>query len=314
MSKIVIAKTDNINHDAWLKCRAKGIGGSDAAAVCGMSRYSSPLDIFLQKTGRKTSEPDNDSMYFGRLLEPVIRAEFSRRSSLEVVECPYMFAFKEFPFMVANIDGVVIESDGSKTLLEIKTTNSFNVAKELEEEGLPIEWFLQIQHYLAVCDLHTAYLAVLIGGNKFQYQRIKRDEDTIQTIIALESHFWNEYVLKNAPPPATANDDLALLYPNSHAETISLPKEADALVAQYLEIKKAEDDIKTAKANCENQLKAFLKNSESGTTNSGFTVSWKSYSQNRIDSAKLKSEMPDIAAKFSTQTHGRKFSVSETKL
>lgn len=313
MSKVVIAKTDSISHDSWLNFRAKGIGGSDAAAVCGMSRYSSPLDIFLQKTGRKPAEPDNEAMYFGRLLEPVIRAEFSRRAGLTVTECPFMFGFKEFPFMVANIDGVVTENDGAKALLEIKTTNSFAVTKDIEEGGLPVEWFLQIQHYLAVCDLPTAYLAVLIGGNNFQYQRIERDEDTIQTIIALESHFWNEYVLKDVPPPATSNDDLAALYPNSKSETISLPKEADELVAQYLEIKKAEDDIKTAKSECENKLKAFLKNSESGTTQSGFTVSWKSYSQNRIDSAKLKAEMPDIAAKFTTQSHGRKFTVTETK-
>lgn len=315
MSKIVIAKTNQISHEDWLALRLKGVGGSDAAAVCGLSRWNSPLDIWLQKTGRKSAEPDNDAMAWGRLLEPVIRSEFSRRAGLEVVECPFMFASKDFPFMIANVDGVVSEKDGSKSILEIKTSNSSTTSKDLDD-GLPVEWFLQIQHYLAVCDLHSAYLAVLFGGNKFHYEKILRDDDTIQTIIALEQNFWNEYVLKDIQPPvdSKSGDALASLYPSSDKSTsVVLPAETDELIAQYLEIKKAEDDIKTAKADCENKLKDLLKNSETGTTPSGYTVSWKSYSQNRLDSTKLKASHPDIFAQFSTQIQGRKFSVSEPK-
>ena len=310
--KIVLAKTNAISHEDWLELRLKGIGGSDCAAVLGLSRYSSPLDVWLLKTGKKNAEPDNDAMYFGRLLEPVIRAEFSRRTGLTVAECPFMFAFKEYPFMVANIDGVVTEKDGSKALLEIKTTNSFTTAKDFED-GIPQEYYLQIQHYLAVCDLPAAYIAVLIGGNKFQYERISRDDETIKTIIALENNFWHEYVLKDVPPPvdAKSGESLSQLYPQSNGDTVTLPSDADELVAQYIEIKKAEDEIKTAKSDCENKLKALLKNSESGTTSTGYTVSWKSYSQNRLDSTKLKAAHPDIFAQFTTQIHGRKFSVSE---
>ena len=154
-----------------------------------MSRYSSPFDVWLMKTGKKAAEPDNDKMYFGRLLEPIIREEFARRTGLKVQECPYMFAFKEFPFMISNIDGVVTETDGTKALLEIKTTNSATTMKDMED-GLPVEYFFQVQHYLAVTNLRKAYVAVLIGGNNFQIQRVERDEEVIETIIALESTFW----------------------------------------------------------------------------------------------------------------------------
>lgn len=152
MSKQVLAKTDTISREEWLKLRLKGIGGSDAAAVCNLSRYSSALDVWLLKTRRKAATPDNDAMLFGRLLEPIIRKEFERRVGLAVVECP---------FMCANIDGVVTEKDGTKALLEIKTTNSSTTTKELEEEGVPVEWYIQMQHYMAVCDLTIGYLAVL---------------------------------------------------------------------------------------------------------------------------------------------------------
>ena len=316
MSKQVLAKTDTISREEWLKLRIKGIGGSDAAAVCNLSRYSSALDVWLLKTGRKVATPDNDAMLFGRLLEPIIRQEFARRVGLAVVECPYMFAFKEYPFMCANIDGVVTEKDGTKALLEIKTTNSSTTTKELEEEGVPVEWYIQMQHYMAVCDLTIGYLAVLVGGNKFYHKKLERDEETIQTLIGLESHFWSEYVLKDVPPPvdASSGEALSLLYPTAEkGSTVVLPPDADEMVAQWLEIKKAEDEIKTAKATCENQLKAMLKDAESGTTTNGYTVRWTSYQSSRVDTTKLKSEQPEVAAKYTTQTSARKFSVVEPK-
>ena len=311
----IIAKTTAITHEAWLAARQKGIGGSDAAAVCAISRYGSALDVWLQKTGRKLAMPDNEAMYFGRLLEPVVREEFARRTGLTVKTCPYILQSREYPFMISNVDGIVTHKDASKAVLEIKTTNSLTAIKDVED-GLPAEWYCQVQHYLAVTELPKAYVIVLIGGNKLHWQVIDRDEETIQTIIALENHFWNEYVLKDVPPPVDANsgDALALLYPTSSKSSVVLPAAADELVAQWLEIKKAEDELKAAKATCENKLKALLKDAEGATTPSGYTISWKSYSQSRLDSAKLKAAHADIVNQFTTTITGRKFSVSAPKV
>lgn len=312
MSKpTIIAKTTAISHEQWLTARRKGVGGSDASAVCGLSRYGSPLDIWLQKTVRKPATPDNEAMQWGRLLEPIVREEFARRTVLNVKECPYLMAHAAYPFMLANVDGIVTEKDGTKCVLEIKTTGSFTTAKDIED-GLPVEWYCQVQHYLAVCDLPKAYVAVLIGGNKFQWQIVERDEETIRTIIALESHFWNEYVLKDVPPPVDehSGDALAMLYPTSEEKSVILPAEADELVAQWLEVKKAEEEIKKAKSACENNLKALLKDVETGFAPNGYCVSWKSYSQNRLDGTKLKAEHPDIAEQFTTTVTGRKFNVN----
>ena len=315
MSKpLIVVKTTTISYDQWFATRRKGVGGSDASAVCGISRYSSPLDVWLLKTGRKPATPDNEAMHWGRLLEPVVRAEFARRTGLAVKECPYLMAHNDYPFMLANVDGIVTDKDGSKCVLEIKTTNSFTTAKDIED-GLPAEWFCQVQHYMAVTELPRAYLAVLIGGNKLQWQVVERDEETIQTIIALEHHFWNEHVLKDVPPPVDehSGDALALLYPTSTESSVVLPAEADELVSQWVEIKKAEDELKAAKTTCENNLKALLKDAESGIAPNGYHVAWKSYSQSRLDSTKLKAAHADIAAKFTTTITGRKFSVTAPK-
>ena len=314
MCKQVIAKTTEISHEEWLKLRLKGIGGSECAAAVGMSRWKTPLEVFMEKTGRKAQVTETEKMYWGRTLEPIIRAEFTRRTSLKTQVVPYMMNHREYPYMLANIDGIVIERDGTKCLLEIKTAGA--AAEKDWDNDIPVEYYLQVQHYLFVTGLPKAYVAVLIGGNKFQWQSVERDEETIATLVALESHFWKEYVMKDVPPPVDANsgEALSLLYPTSEkGTTVALPSEADEIVLQWLEIKKAEDEIKTAKATCENQLKAMLKDYEIGTTNTGYTIRWTSYQSSRVDTTKLKAEEPEIAARFSTQTSARKFSIVEPK-
>lgn len=310
----VIAKTNDISYEDWLSLRRKGLGGSDCAAAIGMNRYKSALDVWLDKTDKVTKEADNEAMYWGRTMEPVLRNEFAKRTGFTVKESPFMFSSIAYPFMLANVDGCVIEKDGTKALLELKTANGFS-AKEWEE-GLPPEYFLQVQHYLAVLGLSKAYVAVLIGGNNFRYQAIDRDEDTIQTIIAMEADFWNNYVLKGKEPPIDENsaDGLNALYPKSKKSEVSLTAEADEIVAEYLTLKGVEDDLKKNKAICENKLKALLKDNALGITPQGFTVSWKSATRSSLDTTRLKKEKPDIVSAYTSSATYRKFSVTAPKV
>ena len=53
MSAIVITSTKEMPYDIWLNWRKKGIGGSDASIVCGINKYKSPVELFMEKTGNK---------------------------------------------------------------------------------------------------------------------------------------------------------------------------------------------------------------------------------------------------------------------
>ena len=317
MSKTVIAKnTDVMPRSEWLALRRKGIGGSDCAAACCLSRWKSPLQLFFEKTRGMKMEEDNERMAWGRTLEPVIRAEFAKRTGLAVIECPFMFASQEYPYMIANVDGIVTEPNDSKALLEIKTVGEHS-AKDWDD-GLPLEYYLQIQHYMAVCDLTKAYCTTLIGGNKFNYQIVERDTETINTIIALESDFWINHVLKGIPPVVSDKDAelLSSLYPKSNNSTAILPASpasADQIISDYLEIKTLEEEIKSKKAECENKLKAMLGNSESAVSSTGYIISWKSVQSSKFDSTRLKAEHPEIVKAYTTQSSFRRFSVTAPK-
>lgn len=312
MSKKFIARTDEMSHDEWLAARNHGIGGSDVAAAVGMSRWKSPFGLWVEKTTGTSQIQETEPMRWGTLLEPVIRKEFATRTGKKVEAMPWLIQSEQHPHMLANIDGIVREDDGSTSLLEIKCVSAFKACEW--SDGLPPEYYLQVQHYLSVCELQKAYIAYLIGGNDFHYVEVGRDEETIQMLIALEAEFWH-HVTENIKPAVDdkSADALAQLYPQSNKTSIILPDEADAILEQYVITKKIGEDVAAQIKECENQLKQMLGDAECGKSRSGYSVSWKSTTSNRLDSTALRNDHPEIAAQYTTQSSSRRFNVVAPK-
>ena len=312
MSKKILAKTEGMLREEWLALRKQGIGGSDAAAACGFSRWNSPLGLWLEKTSSDTQSVYNEAMFWGTTLEPVIRDVFATKIGKVVEVMPYIFQSEDYPFMIADIDGIIREDDGSVSLVEIKTVSAFKAGEWAD--GLPAEYYIQIQHYLAVCELPRAYVVYLIGGNELHYELVERDEETISTIIMLESAFWDK-VVRRQKPDVDENSAEALdqLYPASNKTSIILPDEADKLLDDYMAIKAIEDDVKKQKNLLENQLKSMLGEAECAKSRNGFSVSWKEAVSTRLDTAALKKEQPDLVAKYTVRSSYRRFSVYKPK-
>ena len=215
--------------------------------------------------------------------------------------------------MLANIDGYVKNEDGSFSVLEIKTANAYAVQDW--QDGLPIEYFAQIMHYMVVTGMSSAYVAVLLGGNEFRIQKYDRDEEMIQHIVQMEEHFWYEYMLKDTPPEATAKDNelLGQLYPKSKEKAIEMPAKATDVLADYEKACKDLTLAKEAKEEAEAKLKMMLADAEVGII-ANYKISWKNVSTTRLDSKKIKSILTDEQLKdCSNTTVTRKFTVSAVK-
>lgn len=74
-----VVSTLEMPHEEWLRYRKKGIGGSDAGAICGVNKYRSAVSVFLDKTAEQTSEFDNEAMRQGRDLEQYVQKDFVRK-------------------------------------------------------------------------------------------------------------------------------------------------------------------------------------------------------------------------------------------
>ncbi|MDH6351889.1 lambda-exonuclease family protein [Brevibacillus sp. 1238] len=235
MGALKLVSTENMPHHEWLQWRKKGIGGSDAGAVAGFSKYRSPVVVWLEKTGKaEASQEESQAARFGRKLEPIVADEFAERTGLKIEPIYEMLAHEDYPFMLANLDRL-IHMDGELGVLECKTADKY-LAAEWDEEKMPDHYYLQVQHYLAVTGLKFAYIAVLIGGNDFRYKRIDRNDEVIAHLIKIESDFWN-LVEEDIPPAVDGTESttemIRQLYPESNGQEIILPEVAMDWLDQY---------------------------------------------------------------------------------
>ena len=310
MSFTVIANTETMPYTDWLDYRKQGIGGSDAAVVCGISRYKSPVELWMEKTNQMPDQEAGEAAYWGTQLESLVRTEFTKRTGIEVEHRMELLRSDEHPFMQANLDGTCVHPEFGPCIFEAKTASAFKAGEW--EDGIPDEYFLQVQHYMAVTGYGGCYIAALIGGNTFRWKFVPRDEELIAMLVQLEVDFW-QHVQSETPPPLDGSNAsarfLAERFPNSMSNSrIELPNQAEHLIHQYDEASQQIKLLTERKQEAENLLKEMLGSHETGTTG-GHLVTWKNVIQERLDTKTLKAEHPTLYKKYANQTSCRRFTI-----
>ncbi|KEH89620.1 hypothetical protein Z965_02450 [Clostridium novyi A str. BKT29909] len=302
-----------MNKLNWLQERQKGIGGSDVGAILGINKWKTPFEVYLEKTEPITEvKEQSEAAYWGDQFEEVVAKEFERRTGKKVRRDRRHFKHKKYPFIVANIDRRVV---GESAVLECKTANQF-LSKEWEDEEIPASYLVQVQHYLEVTGAKKGYIAVLIGGQKFIWKEVERDEELIRMIIDAEKEFWK--LVENKTPPTLDGSSAAEKWVNekfkiaNEGEIVELDSSYKNKLQEYFELKKREKEFKEEIKQLENQLKNDIGNAELAHV-PGFDISWKQIKSSRVDSKKLKAEFKDIYDKCLKESLSRRLSIKEEK-
>lgn len=207
----IITCTD---HDDWLLKRGYGIGGSDAAAVVGMNPYKSNIELFEEKTGRRLPEDISGKPYvrYGTDAEPLIRELFALDYPEYKVHYPgsCIYRSRGYPFLQASLDGELIDPDGRKGILEIKTTNILqSMQREKWNDRIPDNYYIQVLHYLIVTGYDfvvlRAHLRSVWGKDirtSVRHYFIERTdvEPDMDYLLSEEIKFWG-YVESGRKPP-----------------------------------------------------------------------------------------------------------------
>lgn len=311
----IICNTKDMPEDVWLKWRKVGVGGSDAAAALGVSPWTTKTKLYLIK---KSLLPENDidpiaaeRMYFGNVLEEVVAKEFVKRSGKKVQKRNAMFRSAKYPWMIANIDRFVV---GENAALECKTASAMSLA-EWESGQIPIQYEAQIQHYIAVLDLDKIYVACLVGGQRFFFYEVLRDQTVIDQLIEAERDFWVNNVLAEVIPPVVTNDVDVIkeLYPTATEEEpkelgedyIAKCEEFNALKVQIKALENRKDQLQ---AEFEAELKTF-----GSATADKYIVKWSNSKRTGFDSKRLKEEDAALYEKYVTESTSRRFDISIKK-
>lgn len=310
MEAVALVSTKDMDRLTWLGARQAGIGGSDVAAILGLSKWRSPIDVWVDKTTSVQENDPSEAAYWGTVLEDVVAVEFQKRTGLRVRRRNSLLQHKAYPYMLANIDREIVGQDVG---LECKTASEYR-RDEWAEDEIPAEYILQCQHYMAVTGYKAWWIAVLIGGNKFVHKLIERDEELIKMLIEQEGIFWHRYVEPKVMPPADGSEAcgkaLSEMYPQSNGQAMALDAECKDMLERRAKLKERADLTKQQLEQIDNTIKAKLGETEIGEAGR-YRVTWKTITSSKPDAKILKEQYPDVYKACLKTSESRRFTVKE---
>ena len=308
----------------FLARRRKGIGGSDIAAILGVSPWKSALDVYLDKVGQSDDQPSNaEAVYWGIRLEDVVAEEYRTRTQAQVQRVRDQLRHKHHAWAIGNIDRAIVTKGsraratedgsllGADGLLECKTGSAFTRAawgRDDDEDAIPVHYAAQGMWYLAVTGLAWCDFAALIGGQRFVIKRLHRDEETIAHMLAAGEEFWHRHVLAGVPPEARTERDVQRLFPEDNGESIEATEQ---LLAAFNAAREAKARLAAAEADLDaatEQIKLGLQERSVLTLHGQPIVTWKAAkASKKTDWKAVASELSapaDVIAAHTTEVPG----------
>jgi putative phage-type endonuclease len=304
------------NRDDWLEARKQGIGGSDVAALLGLSTFTSPLQVFYEKTEGATREV-TERMEIGQAIEKWILEFWESTSGVWVDELVTLYDEQiiiksdEYPWLLHSPDALVTEWDdhlnpAGKALagIEIK-----NIGNDHHWDPLPPFYMAQVQHGLLCSGLDKWIVIALVGGSKLITREVSPDLEMQGRIITESERFWNDHVLANIPPDPDGSevDSRALdgRWEASQSETIEI---ADYWLRNLKQAKQTLDNAEKGYAKVCQRIKVLMGDAEKAVTVDGAKVAtWKVSTRTAIDTKRLRDEDPEVAKKYEKTSPTRIF-------
>lgn len=284
--------TNNMTRKDWLEFRRKGIGGSDAAAIVNLSKYSTPYTVYLDKIGVSADQEETEAMRQGRDLEEYVASRFHEETGRKVARVNAIIQNPNYPFALANIDRRIV---GENAGLECKTTKSINMRRFRDVE-FPEQYYAQCVHYMAVTGADRWYLAVLVLGDSFLVYTLDRDQAEIDALMNAEKAFWTNHVAKQVPPPVSGmdpdSDAICTLYRDSVPDAVDLMG-MESVFSSLSATRDLIDSAKKREAELMNQIKLSMGTAERASCGD-WTVTWKTQERSTVDVSRLCADHPEL--------------------
>ena len=314
------------NYEQFLIDRKKGIGGSNAAAVFGMSPYDTPLSLYLNKIGAVVEKPSPAKAKIyerGHILEAFLQAMFERDYGVKVTKQEKCIHDK-YEFIRGHVDGVV-EADNAIVEYKTTSTSSKDVWGEELTDGIPKHYLLQCHHYMLIHDKYEKVYVPVYQANHTALQMltncvkkygvdlsllddidislrlyvVQRNKKLEELMIKKYIEFWQQHVELRVPPTWSNYEDILSLFPKSEEKEVVADQQTMAVVedikSKQAEIKQLEEAIEKDKALiCDKLQTAERLVDDSGKK----LVSWTSSIRNSFDMSSFKEHHADLAEEF----------------
>lgn len=287
--------------------RRKYIGGSDVAAILGISPWRTALDVYLDKTQPpRTEEIDPDRQRVlerGKRMEPYVIDILTEEAGVSIARRNERHTHPIHEFIRAEIDA---ETEDGRNI-EIKTVSPFKAKEWGEEQSdeIPLHYAAQAMHGLMVTGRAECLFGVLIGGDDFRVYRLDRDEETIAAIEREELEFWDRIVRQDPPDPSTVSDVIRLFGGGDPGLALEASEAIETDVHALKRLKSEAKEIEAAIALREERIKLFLGEASLLTRHGAPLLSWKAQESNRFNTTAFKAERPDLYKQYLKPTTSR---------
>jgi putative phage-type endonuclease len=291
-------------RDSWLKARASGVGGSEAAIILGASTWGSPYSLWQEKAGLVPRD-DNDSevLRFGRVVEPLIAQEYEVLTGRQLIHLGdwCIRQHPEHSFMFCTSDRMIAPTDqvggrpppaGARGpgVLSLKSANVYRGVEWLEDEEAPLPYQVQLQHELACWGLEWGSFAVLIWGKGVRWLDVLRDDAFIAEDVVACREFWRRVVTGDAPPvdgSEKTTEALRRRWPRDGGDAVQLPADAAAWANEVDGLNLVIKQATARKDELHNQIRALLGDASEGYVPGGPAWSY------RLEGAKPGAVIPE---------------------
>ena len=253
-----------VESPEWHAARAKGLGGSEIAAVLGLSKWASRYSLWHEKKGLMPERVQNKAMTVGKYVEPSILRWWSDRHPEFYPAQGATYRSEERPWQVANPDTIALGIEAKpEAIVECKfAIYDYEWGIEGTDE-IPPYYLAQCRWYLDVFGLDTCYVAVLFGGSgRFAEYVVKQDAADVQLMRA-EGQAFMDSLERNERPDIDAHGATYEVLREAAAGVGSGDIEISQEVAyQYLTAKANLDAAKTAMQFASNRVLGLLNDTD----------------------------------------------------
>jgi putative phage-type endonuclease len=288
--------------------RSEFLGGSDSAAVMGLSPYATPVELWQQKTGRvpkpKPDRVQQKRFDRGHRLEPFIREMAIDKLTemglhVELVRCNERYTDPEHPFLSCEIDfeliltGTVVIGETEVEFFrehvncDAKSVTGFARKKwgEVDTEDVPIEYAAQFMHGLMVTGRRYCLVAALRSFDDVDIFWTVRDDVTIAGMRPKLVSFWKDHVLADVPPDPLKFDDIKALFPLDNGLPVEADENVRALVIELKDVSRRRLDLEKAEDALKFEIAEFISPNSRLTFEGVDLMTWKGQNDTRIDNA-----------------------------
>lgn len=255
-----MAKFIKCAGEHWLRERKQGVGGSDAAAAIGESRWTTAVTLFRRKLGLEDDPEETADMKWGKLIEPVLLQVYADETGLDVATPPGLFVHEKLPWMRTTLDGIIVPTS-TRRIIEAKNMRFGEHWGEPGTDEIPVEYFAQAHHNMAVMEATVCDVVVLIGKSDFRIYTVEYDPEIREALIERERVFW-EYVQRRDPPPARSVEDMQKLFPESRGITVIADDTDAAAYLKATELQQAIYELEVELDEAKQHLMASMEDAE----------------------------------------------------